>query len=146
MTHQHIETANKKPRKSQPKLLVVDAERGADHRRLQVVRDDHPWDTAEISERANVEIDPRRDGLIEDDVHEEVPAEAQRHQEYPRLAARRRDGIENLADVGEVDLPDLLRNPTGQRAPISTRSQFRNRRRIDANNGGLFARDVAWPS
>ena len=31
MTHQHIETANKKPRKSQPKLLVVDAERGGSH-------------------------------------------------------------------------------------------------------------------
>jgi hypothetical protein len=89
--------------------LVVDGKRGADHRRLQIVRHDRLDDAAELVERLDVQLQPSLDALVERHPHDHVSAVCQHHHEAPRFAKRHRGRVEQLADVAEVHLRDLSR-------------------------------------
>ena len=87
--------------------IAVDAEGCAGHRGLQVVRHDDARDAAEELEGVHVQVDPRLDLLVEDELAEHHPAEAQRHHEEPGLAQHAALGVVALAGVDEVDLGNL---------------------------------------
>ncbi len=89
--------------------LAVGAEGGRDHRSLQVVGHDHLRHPAERFEALDVQAQPCLDALVEDDACNQVTAEAEGHDEDPRLATLAGLGIAELADVAEVDLRDLAR-------------------------------------
>ena len=87
--------------------LVVDTEGGADHRALEVVGHEDGRDAPQGLERPHVEAEPGVDLLVEHQVHEHVPAVAQRHHEDPRAARHAPIRVVDPAGVHEVDLGHL---------------------------------------
>ena len=94
----------------QPALVAVDAERGADHRGLEVVGDDDLGHATEPGERLDVQPEPRLRPLVEHDLGEQVAAEAEDADEDPGVTHLLGLRVEQLPDVAEVDVGGVPRS------------------------------------